>query len=293
MRPITRILFLAAMLALAGAGPAGAVELVYKPKVGQTVQHKVMIAGRLSLTGSGDELAALLDRRGEMTATIRYSATPTSQSDDSTVVEMRLLEGTAVVKTESATETVNLGTLTATLTTDRRLETDDADFEFEEDLSEVSEEAYAVLDGFPILTGDWWELVDVLYLPAGDVSKGAKWQYEEESELPDGSAQPLVVSYELLDLTSHDGRKCAKIRASWRYEFSDMQVDEGDDAESATTTGSGVYSGDYLIYYDYENSVCAYSEGSIGFDATATMPTPFGEGSATMKALANVKIDIE
>jgi len=289
-----RLLGLTLILVLVGAAPAGAVELVYKPKVGETVQHKVMLAGRLSVTASDSELAAFVDQRGEMTAAIRYSAVPTSQSEDSTVVEIRMLKGQAVVKIESGAETVDLGTLTARLTIDRRLETGEAEFDNEEDVTEISYETYSVLDGFPLLAGDWWEVVDVLYLPAGDVSTGAEWQYEETEDLPSESAPPLVVRYKLLDLTTHAGRKCAKIRASWRYEFSDMKMDEeGEGEESAATTGSGVYSGDYLLYYDYKNSVCAYSEGSVGLETSVTMPSPSGEGTASMKALVNVKTALE
>ncbi|MDH4180203.1 MAG: hypothetical protein OEV33_06800, partial [Armatimonadota bacterium] len=80
MTATRRLLGLTLILALVGAAPASAVELVYKPKVGEAAQHKVMLAGRLSVTTSAPELAAFLDQRGEMTATIRYSATPTSQS---------------------------------------------------------------------------------------------------------------------------------------------------------------------------------------------------------------------
>ena len=279
------------ILAPAGAAPTSAVELVYKPKVGETVQHKVMLAGRLSVTASDPELASVLDERGEMTATIHYSAVPASQSDDATVVEIRMLDGQAVVKTESGTETVGLGTLTAKLTADRRLETSDVEFETEEDFTETSEEAYSVLDGFPLLAGDWWELVDVLYLPAGDVSTGAQWQYEDREDLPSESAPPLVVKYTLLDLTTHAGRKCAKIRASWRYEFTDMKMEEGGEGEeSDAMTASGLHTGDYLFYYDYENSVCAYTEGSTGMEMTAAMPS---EGTVSMKALVNVKTTLE
>ena len=293
MTATQRLLGLTLVLALAGAAPAGAVELVYKPKVGETVQHKVMLAGRLSVTASDPELAAFADQRGEMSATIRYSAVPTSQSDDSTVVEIRMRDGKAVVKTESGTETVDLGTLTAKLTTDRRLETGEANFESEEDFTETSDEAYSVLDGFPLLAGDWWELVDVLYLPTGDVSEGAEWQYEDTEDLPSESAPPVVVKYKLLDLTTHEGRKCAKIRASWRYEFSDMKMEEEGEEELDAMTASGVHTGDYLFYYDYENSVCAYTEGSTGMEMTATMPSLSGEGTVSMKALVNVKATLE
>jgi hypothetical protein len=289
-----RLLGLTLILALVGAAPAGAVELVYKPKVGETVQHKVMLAGRLSVTASNPELASFLDQRGEMTTAIRYSAAPASQSDDSTVVDIRMLNGQAVVKTESGAETVDLGTLTAKLTTDRRLETGDAEFEIEEDFTETSGEAYSVLDGFAILAGDWWDLVDVLYLPAGDVSTGAEWQYEDAEGRPSESAPPFVVRYKLLDLTTHEGRKCAKIRASWRYEFSDMKMEEeGEGEEADATTGSGVHTGDYLLYYDYENSVCAYSEGSVGLEISVQIPSPSGIGTASMKALVNVKTALE
>jgi hypothetical protein len=289
-----RLLGLTLILALVCVAPASAVELVYKPKVGETVQHKVMLAGRLSVTASDPELASFVDQRGEMTATIRYSSVPTSQSDDSTVMDIRMLDGQAVVKTESGTETVDLGTLTAKLTTDRRLETGEGEFDAEEDFTETSEEAYSVLDGFPLLAGDWWELVDVLYLPAGDVSKGAEWRYEDTEDLPSESAPPVVVKYKLLDLTTHEGRKCAKIRASWRYEFTDMKMEEeGEGEESDAMTGSGLHTGDYLIYYDYENSVCAYSEGSVGLEMSVTMPSPSGEGTASMKALVNVKTALE
>jgi len=289
---VPRILGSTLILALVGVTPASAVELVYRPKLRDVARHKVMLAGRVSLTGAAPEATGLMDRRGEMTATIRYSATPMSRSDGATVVAVRMLDGQAVVKTDSLAETVDLGRFRATLTTDTRLETRETELEIEEDLAECSNEVHFVLDGFAILGGDWWDLVDVLYLPAGDVSPGAEWQYEDTEDLPSESAPPLVVKYRLLDLTTHRGRKCARIRASWRYEFSDVGMDENA-GDAPVAAGNGVYTGDYLCYYDHERSVCMYSEGSAGLEISLEIPTPSGVGTASMKALVNVRTALE
>jgi hypothetical protein len=122
------------------------------------------------------------------------------------------------------------------------------------------------------LVGDaWLGLVDVLYLPEGDVAPGATWSHEpleEEEDLPFA----LEIDHRLLELTTYAGRTCAKIAVSWRAPFTDMPFPEA--GEAADASASGIFSGEYVVYYDYENCLEVYVEGSVGASISVAVPEP-------------------
>jgi hypothetical protein len=285
-----------AALALLGAAGSGAqaVEIQYKPKVGETTKQRVMLAGRMSMEADSPLMQDFILDRAQVSATIDYTSKPISQSGDATEVKVQITQGEATITVSEGQEKTSLGSVESTMRVDRRLEVSEVDFTTEEDYRHLSDDAAGAMDAFGIGAGGWWDLVDVLYLPEGDVSVGAEWTYKDDDTSIGGGeeAPPLEVQFKLLELTTHAGRNCAKISTSYRYEFSEVAMPTGAE-EGGRMTTSGLMSGEYLIYYDYENSVRVYREGSTGFDVTVIAEYPeMGEATVRTKIVMNVKASL-
>lgn len=265
----------------AGVASARGVVIEYKPKVGQKATYKVMFAGRMQRAIEGDVPYAT-SQRYEVTATLKYTSQVLSQTDDATIVKIRMEDGEADVKTGDIVETVDLGTLQAEATVDRRRLGTDADVTAEADLSEVHLDVIDALESLHLLDDQWLGLVDVLYLPEGDVKPGATWSHRDEPE-GEGPFPTVTIDHRLVELTSYGSRKCAKIAVSWRVPFSDVPFPPGGGEVEALA--SGVFSGEYLVYYDYENCLEVYVEGSVGTSLTVPLP----DSSFEQKQQMNVK----
>jgi hypothetical protein len=266
-----------------GLASAEAVVLEYRPSVGQTASYKVQFAGRMQRSVEGEEPFAT-SKRYQATVALTYTTEVVSQTDDGTVVQIRMQEGQADVTAGDVSETVNLGTLEARTPVDRRRLSTDAELSAEQDLTEVSPGVVDTLASLGLLGGEWLSLVDVIYLPEAEVEPGAVWFYEDAP----GEGAPGVtirVEFRLLQLTTRDGRKCAKISASWSAPFSESSPLPGE--EGAEGTATGVLSGEYVVYYDYENCLELYVEGSVG--TSITMGVSGVPVSATQKQQVNVK----
>jgi hypothetical protein len=292
MRP-RQLAILVALALLGGAGSAAqAVEMQYRPKAGETAKHRVMLAGRLTMEADSPLVQEFILDRAQLSATLEYVCTPTSQSGDTTEIEVEMTRSEATVTTAAGPEKTSLGSAKATMQVDSRLEVSEASFTTDEDYTSLSDDAVEAIDAFGAGAAGWWDLVDVLYLPEGDVSAGAEWTYEDTDTDFGGveGAPPLEVRYKLLELTTHAGRKCAKIGTSFQYEFSDVAVSPEDEGGRQMTT-SGVMSGEYLSYYDYENSVQVYHEGAMGLDVTVTIDHPdMASAAVRTKIVMNVKM---
>ncbi len=272
---------LAALLAASSAPCCHAIVLRYEPKVGQTATYKAMFAGRMQRAIEGDVPFAAFERY-QVTATLTYTSEVLSQTDDATMVKIRMEDGQADVKAGDVAETVDLGTLQAQTTVDRRRLGTDADVTAEADFAEVHPELIDALGSLRILGDLWLGLADVLYLPEGDVGPGATWFHKD---VPEGD-EPfpiLKIDHRLIELTSYKGRKCAKIAVSWRAPFSDIPFPVRGGAVEASA--SGVLSGEYIVYYDYENCLEVYVEGSVGRSLTVPLP----EFSFEQRQQMNVK----
>jgi hypothetical protein len=253
-----------------GLTPAQGLVLEYKPEVGQTSTYKAMFAGRMQRAIEGDVPFAT-SKRYEVTATLTYTSEVLSQTADETTVELRMQQGQADVNAGDVAETVDLGALEAKVAVDRRRVATDPDMTVESELDEVHPDVIEALGTMELLGGQWLGLVDVLYLPEGEVEPGATWSHEpllEEADLPFA----LKIDHRLVELTTRAGHKCAKIAVSWRAPFSDIPFPGGE--EGAVGSASGAFSGEYLVYYDYENCLEVYVDGAVGASVTATVSEP-------------------
>jgi len=291
-----RLAVLMALMLVGGvASAAQAVEMRYDPEIGEVAKHRVMLAGRLTMEADSPLMQEFLLDRAQLLATIEYTSTPTSRSEDATNIDVKMTDSEVTVTTSEGPEKTSLGSAEATMQVDSRLEVVDAKFTTDEDYTSLSDKAAEAIDTFGIGAAGWWDLIDVLYLPEGDVPVGAEWTYEEEpGEFGgDEGAPPLVVRYKLLELTTHAGRKCAKISSSFRYEFSDADM-SSEDEDGGKLTATGTVSGEYLSYYDYENSAQVYHEGSTGVDVTVTVALPDLPGTDVRTKIAmNVKAALQ
>ncbi len=274
-------LWAAGLWLAAGVASARGVVMEYKPKVGQTATYKAMFAGRMQRAIEGDVPYAT-SQRYQVTATLEYATEVLSQTDDATIVKIRMSEGQAEVKTGDVAQTVDLGTLQAEATVDRRRLGTAADVTAEADFAEIHLDVIDALESLHLLGDEWLGLVDVLYLPEGDVKPGATWSHKDE---PEGEEPfpTVTIDHRLIELTSYGGRKCAKIAVSWRVPFSDIPFPLG--GEGVEASASGILSGEYLVYYDYENCLEVYVEGSVG----TSLSVPLPESTFEQKQQMNVK----
>jgi hypothetical protein len=145
----------------------------------------------------------------------------------------------------------------------------------------MGDEIFGLPGMFDIGCGMWSDLCDLLILPEKPVKVGATWTHEEKWEHADATH---VRTYRLEGLTTREGRKCAKIAVSWRMDYSSVPLDTGDEIMAEMPATEGVSTGQFVWYYDYENSVDVYVEGAKGTEST----TP--AWGSTTKTLMNVKI---
>ncbi|MBN1461428.1 MAG: hypothetical protein JXA57_18020 [Armatimonadetes bacterium] len=292
----SRLALWLALIVVSWAGSAAqAVEMKYTPKVGEPTQHRVMLAGRLTMETDSPFMQGFILDRAQVSARIDYVSKPVSRSGDTTNIEVEMTGSEVSITTAEGPEKTSLGSAEATMEVDSRLEVLDASFTTDEDYTSLSDDAAEAIDTFGVGAGGWWDLIDVLYLPEKDVTVGAEWTYEDTGADFVGAegAPPLVVKYKLLELTTHAGRKCAKISTSLKYEFSEVDISPEEDEEGRMTT-SGTLSGEYLSYYDYENSIQVYHEGSTGADVTVRFEHPdLPETEVRTKIVMNVKAALE
>jgi hypothetical protein len=128
-------------------------------------------------------------------------------------------------------------------------------------------------------------------LPEGDVKEGDTWSDTISVPwAPGGSEIEVTCSMELLALTTFQSRKCAKIRISFdgpvELDLAELGMPAGEEGAGAM---EAVLKGDILTYYDYENSLYVYSEGTVGMDGQMTMPGMPGGGVMEMKTIMNLK----
>jgi hypothetical protein len=274
------VLGLVACFLAAGSLPAQAIVLRYQPKVGEVTKHKASMAGRMETEMPGMDQTMHI----EMTMSMDYSEKALSATDETTRLETRLLGGSATMKMngESHTEDMPTGRMVADM--DRRgrvarlVEADFGAPEFGEMMAPGGET-------FP----NWSQFAA---FPEGDVKVEDSWS--DELQIPTGLGGPelkLTFTSRLLALTTFQDRRCAKIRSSFegpmQFDMSDMNLPGEQGAEGSM---EATLQGDMLWYYDYENSVYVYGEGSVGMDMKMSMAMPEGAGGTmTTRMVMNIK----
>lgn len=269
-----------AALLFAACLPAQAIVLRYQPKVGVVYKHKATMAGRMesSAEGMGQSM------RVEMTVSVDYSEKALSKTEEATRLETRLLGGTATVRMGEDSQTTDVPTGRMVADVDRRGRLVNlVEAEFGEDLTQE-------LMGMGAGTSSNW--AQFAAFPEGDVKVDDSWT--DTATIPAALGSPeltLTFTSRLLALTTFQDRKCAKLRTSFqgpvKFEVPQIGLPAEEEAEAAM---EATLQGDILWYYDYENSVYVYGEGSVGMDMKMPVPMPDTPGGTmTTKLLMNVK----
>jgi hypothetical protein len=274
-------LALVVLLALVGAcARAGAVELRYRPPVGETSRYRLLIAARVDTTSP---TKPSYHRQAEALVNIAFAQMVRSQSDTTTTVETQLLTGKATITVAGREIVADLGRGSALTAVDLQGVVLDEESDIEEPLDDFSEEVFLTLEEpLGVLYGGWTDLLWLLRLPEGDVQIGAEWQQSEDSQ-----TSQLVRTYRLAELTAFQGRKCAKIEGTWQGHWSATHTPDGPGAQQIGPMSSeGTDKGELIWYLDLERHRIACMEGRFEGALAATASA----GSSVDKTIANVKL---
>ncbi|MGD0111317.1 MAG: hypothetical protein ABSD48_05585 [Armatimonadota bacterium] len=264
--------------------PARAVTLRYAPKVGDTVKHKVSLAGRTSsgAEDTGDNPLAEAMRM-EVSGTIQYAEKALSETTDTVRIETQVTGGkfTWGIGGQSQNQQMPKGKVVADM--DRRGR-----------LVKTIETTFSGKSGAQDFmtggAGGWSNFSSFAVFPEGDVKAGDTWS--DEIKIPAAQGVPevnLTLSSRLLDLTTVDNRKCAKIRTTFKGPFNLDTIPGAGDSSSMEAT----LQGDLVWYYDYENSVYVSGEGQVGMNMNINVSGPEIAGMpVSIKMLMNIKLSL-
>lgn len=272
---------LAAGLLLVACLPAHAVVLRYRPKVDEVIKHKLTMAGRMQASVEGMGQLMQLEISGSMD----YAEKALSATEETTRVETRLTGGAMTAKAdgESQTQDVPTGYMVADI--DRRgrvVKMISLEFGGEEAMPETMGPGAETWTSMPAQFGAF---------PEGDISVNDSWSDELKiPTAPDGPEMTMNIESQLLALTTFQGRKCAKIRTAFEGPMNINLADFAGAGEGVEGTMDAMLQGNMLWYYDYENSVYVYGEGTVGMDMNLSIPGADTPGGMTAQMLMNVKM---
>jgi hypothetical protein len=269
-------------LLLATCLPAHAIVLRYQPKVGEATKHKVSMSGTMlaSVPGMGQVMQM------ELNGAVDYTEKALSETAETTRVETRLLGGSMTVKMEGQSQTEEMPTGRVVTDTDRRGR-----------LVNLVEANVGGQNAMPDAMGPgsatWGS--QFVALPEGTVEVNDSWSDTLKiPTAPIGPEIPLTVKSQLLELPTFQNRKCAKIRTSFEGPMNLDLSALGMPAEAGKGTMEASLQGDMILYYDYENSLQVYSEGTIAIDMNLSMTGPDAPpGGMNMQMQISVKATLE
>jgi len=247
-------------MVLVVALPTEAALLRYRPKVGTTTKHRLQVSSRMSFSEEPEQhyLHAL---KAEVSASLEYAQEIVSETEDGVRVQTRLASSEAKVTANDVTETASLGSFRLAQDMDQLRSPSEGFAEIEDDYTEVSDETYQALVECYLTLGEWADWLDILQFAKAEVGVGETWQKEASYLDPFGELPPeTVVQSRLVELTTMEGRKCAKIETSLAAPLHEDLHETG--APEGLTLQRALRF-DLVWHYDYENSVTVLMEGSI------------------------------
>jgi hypothetical protein len=276
------LLGIALVCTTAGAEP---IQLRFKPKVGQESKHRLMIAARIEESGGGDEEDRPSTQRSEATVHIDYAQKATAETDEQTTLETRQLNGQVEVSGEAGNVTINLPAFSTIQRLDRRRQTVGMEDMEGGDPPESDEDGTGcdIVGSLGVGCGEWAGIPGMLTLPAEPVDVGSTWKRDQNAGV---SGASFVINYKLEALTTHSGRKCARIHATWRQQFSTKGLSDLSEMSAGSVgmfAAEGVNTGDLVWYYDYENGVDVSIEGALGNESTTVAFHSTGKAAMNLK----------
>ena len=262
--------------------PAHAIVLCYAPKVGEVHRYEVTAAGAFEMT-----IEALAETsRTETTAEVQCEQRALSQTGDVTRLQTDMLGGETTTKCDDQTQSGEAPSGKVVVEVDRR--------------GRVAKVVEMVLDGKEVSQeqGPWADALSswsqFAALPDGDVNVGDSWTDTFLIALPHRMPRiKMSVKSQLLDVTTFQGRQCAKIRTTFSGPLELEGEDMGPFGGAGPTTGQ--LQGDLTWYYDYANSIFVGGEGSGGLEMSRFLEGILGPGmpdhtAVSTKMLMTVKI---
>ena len=268
-------------LTMAVCLPAHAIVLRYAPTVGEVHRYEVEAAGSFEMTMGAEGQSSPT----QTTVEVQCEQRALSQTGAITRLQTNLLGGKGTRKWEGETEPVDVPTGRAVVEVDRR-----ARITKLVEMNVEGTDASQDLAPWAEALSSWSQFAA---LPEGDVNVGDSWTDTFLIALPHGMPRiKMSVKSQLLDLTSLQGRECAKIRTTFGGPLELEGSDMGPFGSVGPTTGK--LQGDLTWYYDYANSIFVAGEGSGGMDMSRSMQGILGpgvsDGTFGTKMLMNVKI---
>jgi len=254
--------------------------LKYRPKVDSVLKHKASMAGRMesSMEAMGQTM------RAEITMDMDYSEKVLSQTDETTRVETELLGGKTEVNMAGMKQTIDMPTGKMVTDLDPRGQVVKL---VEADLTGTDQQVMGQgSESFP----NWSQFSA---FPEGDIKEGDSWKGTVTIPMgPDAPTIEMSYTSKLIALTTFQDRKCAKLQTGFsaplELDASQLGGGQGSDGNVNATL-----SGDILWYYDYENSVYVYGEGTVGMDMDMSMSAPnMPSGNVKTKMLLNIKTSL-
>lgn len=262
--------------------PAQAIVLRYAPKVGEVHKQKATMAGRMQTTmeGMGEMM------RAEMTMEMEYSEQAISQTETVTRVQTDLTGGKVSMAMAGQSQSMDTPAGKMVVDMDRQgrvVKLVEMDMPGSEQMMGT-----AGAENFP----NWSQFGA---FPEGEVAINESWA--DKLSIPATPSTPAIeVSFKctLLELTTFQGRKCAKIRTVFSGPL-EMDLSEMEGAAAgAEGSMNATIQGDIVWHYDYENSVYVYGEGTLGIDMSMAMSgADMPGGAMTMKMLMNLKTALQ
>jgi hypothetical protein len=267
-------------MVLVVALPTEAALLRYRPKVGTVTKHRLQVSSRMSFSEEPEQhyLRAI---RAEVSASLEYTQEILSETEDGVRVQTRLSSSEAKVTANDVTETASLGSFRVAQDVDQLRSPSGGYAECEDDYTDVSDETYEVLVECYLTLGEWADWLDILQFDKAEVGVGETWQKEASYIGPFGVLPPeTVVRSRLVELTTMEGRKCAKIETSLDAPLHEDLQETG--APEGLTLQRALRF-DLVWHYDYENSVTVLMEGSITEEGLFSDPSGrTGQGKVVM-----------
>ena len=253
--------------------PAHAIVLRYNPKKGLVAKHKTTITGSTSMTMPGMDMGTM---KATMSGFVNTTEKVLATTADTATVETTITGGKMTVNVAGQKQSIDMpqGRMVAEMDDrGRMVKMIESDIDFGEE---------GMMGGAPMDFNDFAEFSAAF--PDGDLKLKDTWSGDMKLSLAEGLDITLSANSRLLELTTFQGRKCAKIRSAFKGPLSLEMSEAGTDM---TTTGS--VTAQFITYYDYVNSVYVSSEGTVGMTMTMTMADP-EEGTMDMDMKMTMEI---
>jgi hypothetical protein len=260
--------------------PAHAIVLRYSPKEGLVTKHKMTMTGATTMTMPEMEGPAM-NMKMAMSGSVLTTEKVLSTSEESATVETRITGGKINMTAQGQTNSVDIpeGRIVAEMDRHGRMVKI-----IESDMDTSTEQ---------MLTGglDYNDFAEFgAAFPDDDLKVKDTWTGEMKLPLGEGLDITLTATSRLLELGVFQGRKCAKIRSTFKGPLTLDMSAMGMSEEGGESSATGSLNGLFVSYYDYENSVYVSAEGTITVAMEMTSSDPQGGAfTSNMKSTTTIK----